>query len=575
MTEPLSILILEDEPDHVLLIRMLLERDKLAITLLHVMTEADFLAALATFAPEIVLVDFRLPGYDGLSALAAIKERRIAVPVIMISGQMGEEFAVRALQAGAADYLLKPNLQRLPAAVRRAVKEHQQQQAYLLAQVELRRAHDELEARVKARTAELLLANSSLHQEIEDHRRTERELSGSRTLITAVFASLFGNVGVLDQRGEIIAVNDSWLRFGHENNGLLQRVGIGVNYLKICRAAQIAGEETATAILNGVEAVLAGTCPEFTTEYSCEDAGQSRRFRMLVAPLKRPEGGAIVTHIDITRHHEAEFQVQRLSHDMAHFGRVSMAGELAGALAHELRQPLTAILSNSEAGRDAIETPGALDIAELREILTDIATSAQHAGDVIGRLRSLLSKGQSELQSLAMNEIVGEILPLCRQQATLNSTTLVTDLAPDLPLVRGDRIQLEQVLMNLIGNGIEALKAAPRGDRRLVVRTSCPAPNLLEVAVSDNGPGIPEPLIDRIFDSFFSTKPQGMGMGLSICRSIAQSHGGRIWAENNPSQGAILRLQLPELSNAGPAPALPGSAATLRTAPEPQIPARK
>ncbi len=575
MIESLRILLLEDEPDHAVLIKMLLERDKLAVTLRHVMTEPDFLAALTAFAPEIVLLDFRLPGYDGLSALAAMKERSIAVPVIMISGQMGEEFAVRALKAGAADYLLKPNLQRLPAAVRRAVKEHQQQQAFLLAQVELRRAHDELEARVKARTEELELANSSLHQEIADHRRTEQDLRDSRTLINAVFASLFGNVGVLDQRGEIIAVNEAWQRLGQDHSCQLHRVGIGVNYLEVCRAAQNGGEESAAAILNGVVGVLAGTRPEFIAEYSCENASQSLRFRIFVTPLKRPEGGAIMTHIDITPHHLAETQVQRLSQELAHFGRVSMAGELAGALAHELRQPLTAILSNSEAGLDSIANPGALDVGELGEILKDIAASAQHAGEVIGRLRSLLSKGKSELQSLALNDVVAEILPVCRQQATLNSTALVTELAPDLPSVRGDRIQLEQILVNLIGNAIEALKAAPRGERRLVVRTHRPAPKLVEISVCDNGPGIPEPLLERIFDSFFSTKSQGMGMGLSICRSIAQSHGGRIWAENNPDRGAIVRLQLPEWANSGPPPALPGSAATLRTAPPPTLSVRK
>jgi len=545
MNNALRILVLEDEPEHVQLVKMLLEHDQLAFELCHVMTERDFLEALDQFQPHIVLADYGLPEYDGLSAVAAVRERTLDVPVIIVSGQMGEEFAVESLKCGAADYVLKTNLQRLPSAVRRAAREREQQLAYHEAQAALRRAHDELEQRVKTRTTELMLANSSLIEEIETRRRTERELIESRTLITAVFASLFGNVAVLDRTGAIIAVNETWLRFAEENGGQKERLGPGVNYLGICRSAAQRGDVTAGSVLAGMEAVLTGATPEFSAEYACDGAGPSRWFRMVVTPLKRPEGGAIVTHMDITRHREAELQVQRLSQDLAHVGRVSMAGELAGALAHELRQPLTAILSNTEAGLDVIAAVGIIDVPELHGIMTDIATSAQRAAEVIRRLRALFRKGPSELQPLELDDLVREILPILRGQATLHAVTLLTELAPKLPRIRGDRIQLEQVLMNLIINAIDALKTAPHSSRRLTIRTSLPTPGWVELSVQDTGIGIPQAHLDRIFESFFTTKPAGMGMGLSICRSIAQAHGGRIWAENNPGPGATMHLQLP------------------------------
>jgi len=553
MSEPLRILILEDEPEHVFLMRLLLERDQLEFVLRHVMTEDEFLSALEEFDPQIVLADYLLPDWDGLSALAAVKQRDTDLPVIIVSGRMGEEVAIDSLKRGAVDYVLKTNLQRLPPAIRRAERERQQSVAVRAAQSALRQAHEELEQRVKDRTTELLLANSSLHEEIQDHQRTERDLRESRTLISAVFASLFGNVAVLDRAGVIIAVNDSWFRFGLEQGGQAERLGIGISYLEICRAAIRGGDSGCEAVLAGLEAVLSGSLPEFSGEYCGEAGGKCRWFQMVVTPLNRPEGGAVVTHVETTRHREAELQVQRLSHEVAHVGRVNMAGEMAGALAHELRQPLTAIVSNAEAGLHLMSIPGPTDAPELQAILTDVIAGGRRAGEVISRLRSLLRKGQSELRPVDLNESVLAMLPLCRGQATLHGISLGTELLPDLPPVQGDRIQLEQVLMNLVGNAIDALKTAAPGGRRVVVRTNRASGGGVELSVEDTGPGVPESRLEQIFESFVTSKPSGMGMGLSLCRSIAQSHGGRIWAANQPGGGAVFRLQLPAC--AGPVPA--------------------
>jgi C4-dicarboxylate-specific signal transduction histidine kinase len=420
----------------------------------------------------------------------------------------------------------------------------------------LHKAYEELEQRVKDRTADLVVANERLRQEIEEHKRTEQELRDSKTLISAVFASLFGRVAVLDRAGTILAVNDAWLRFAQEHGASSQTGCVGVNYLDVCRRADMAGAPVPAAVVTGIQAVLEGTREEFSLEYPCAPAEPERWFQMVVTPLRRLEGGAIVTHFDITPQRQAELQIQRLSQDLSHFGRVSMMGELAAALAHELRQPLTAVMANAEAGLDVLDAPGVMDVTELREILTDIIAEDHRAGEVIRRLRTLLRRGPSESQPLNLNELINEVIPLLRNYAVMHDVSVTTDLSPALPLARGDRIQLEQVLVNLMLNALDSMKTAPRDRRHLRVRTAPTKPHSVLVTVQDSGTGILPEHLDCIFDSFFTTKPEGMGMGLSICRAIVQAHHGRIWAENNPGPGAAAHFSLPALERdkEGPAP---------------------
>jgi signal transduction histidine kinase/CheY-like chemotaxis protein len=557
MNPSLRILILEDLELDFQLMNLVLQRDGLAFTPRHALGEADFLEYLEQFAPEVVLADYRLPGYDGLAALEVVRQRHPNVPVIMVSGEMGEERAIEALNLGATDYVLKTNLNRLGSAVRRAARGRQEQLELQRTQETLHRAHEELEQRVKDRTAELELANARLQQEIEQHKRTVEELRDSRTLLTTVFASLAAHVTVLDRTGTLLAVNEGWTCFAETGAGPGRGVAPGANYLEVCRRAAARGDATGSLVEAGILAVVEGQQPEYSLEYPSGSGSQRRWFRMLVTPLKRPEGGVLVAHTDITQYRLAELQVQRLSQDLEHFGRVSMAGELAMALAHELRQPLTAILSNAEAASGLLEGTGVVDMGEAREILTDIAASGQRAGEVIRRLRSLLRKGQAEMQPLQLNDLIGEVLPLVRNQALLHEVVLTAELAPTLPLTHGDRIQLEQVLMNLLLNALTALKSVPRPQRRLLIRTTQPDAQHIQLSVRDSGSGIPAAQLAHIFDSFFSTKAEGLGMGLSICQSVVQAHGGRIWATNNPEGGATLHCLLPTGPSGPEPPATP------------------
>jgi PAS domain S-box-containing protein len=254
--------------------------------------------------------------------------------------------------------------------------------------------------------------------------------------------------------------------------------------------------------------------------------------------------GYIGSNIDITdlKHAEGERQrLRQLEADLAHINRVSMMGELAVSLAHEIKQPIAAALVDAKScmrwlQRDTPDLPEAVQAA-LRMI-----KDATRATEVIDRVRSLYRRDTLERERLDVNEIIGEMIVLLHDKADQNSISIRTDLDSELPPITADRIQLQQVLMNLILNGIEAIKDA---NGELTITSKRAADARLLVSVSDSGVGLPLEEVDRIFDAFFTTKVQGTGMGLSISRRIIESHGGRLWASANPGRGATFQFILP------------------------------
>lgn len=247
---------------------------------------------------------------------------------------------------------------------------------------------------------------------------------------------------------------------------------------------------------------------------------------------------------DVTDRKQAQMETQLLQAEIAHVGRVSMMGQLASALAHEINQPLGAILRNAEAAELFLQskTP---DLEEIRAILADIRSDDQRAGGVIDRMRGLLKRHVLDTQLLDLTELVGNVTELARQDAVTRHVKLKVSLPADLPAVRGDRVHLQQVLLNLILNGMDALKEANRENRRVTVSARTDSARTVEIAVSDTGHGIAAEKLAQIFDPFFTTKPDGMGMGLAISRTIIEAHGGRLWAENNSDTGATFRFTLP------------------------------
>jgi two-component system sensor kinase FixL len=241
---------------------------------------------------------------------------------------------------------------------------------------------------------------------------------------------------------------------------------------------------------------------------------------------------------------QGELEAQRLRQDLTHIGRVSALGELTASLAHELSQPLTAILSNAQTAQRLVAAE-VVDLESVREILSDIVADDKRAAAVISGLRALIKKGEPELVPLDLNAIVGEVAWLLRSDTILRNVSMSLELAPDLPRVRGDRVQLQQVVLNLVLNGLEAMREPHAGARTLVIRTARDGAAALRVTVQDSGPGIAEKDLGHIFEPLYTTKSEGLGMGLAIVRTIVRAHGGTVGAENNPQGGASLHVTLP------------------------------
>ena len=247
---------------------------------------------------------------------------------------------------------------------------------------------------------------------------------------------------------------------------------------------------------------------------------------------------------DITDRKQAEAELLRQRAELAHVARVSTMGELAASVAHELNQPLGAILANAEAA-DLFLNQNPPALGELRDILTDIRKDDERASEVIRRMRALLRKHEMDRQPLEINSLVEDVLQVISGDAALRKMAISAELAPGLPKILGDRIHLQQVMLNLLLNGMDAMAGEPRERRRLSIRTRLSADGLVEISVLDSGHGIAPDKLSHVFEPFYTTKPNGMGMGLSISRTIIAAHHGKISAENNAAGGATFRVTLP------------------------------
>jgi signal transduction histidine kinase len=254
-------------------------------------------------------------------------------------------------------------------------------------------------------------------------------------------------------------------------------------------------------------------------------------------------GPTMLLAATIRERERAEEALQQQRNQLAHVTRVATVGELSGAIAHELRQPLTSILVNAQTGRQLLASPD-VDLQMVRELLDEIAGQDKQAANVITRMRSFIQKGESRFQTIAIEAVVRDALALGRLTATDSGVDVQTEIAPGLPNVRGDPVELLQVMLNLIVNACDSMKHVPRAKRQLVVRVRHSL-HEIEVVVSDTGVGLPADMDDQVFEPFYTTKPNGLGLGLAISRTIATTHGGRLWGENNALGGATFHLVLP------------------------------
>jgi PAS domain S-box-containing protein len=294
------------------------------------------------------------------------------------------------------------------------------------------------------------------------------------------------------------------------------------------------------------ERALATNEPELV-EYSLEEHHERRFYE---ARIVRADADRLLCIVrDITDRKRAELDAAAQRHELAHLNRVMILAEQSGALAHELSQPLAAILTNAQAARRLLDR-SPLDLDELRAALDDVIKNDKRAGTVIHRLRELLKKSNAVLQPVDLNEVTREVLDLTHSDLLLRRMPIRTALSPEIPPVLGDRVQLQQVILNLVLNACDAMSAVEPAEREITL-TTVADDGFVEIAVADRGVGIPDDLLDSVFEPFVTDRAQGLGLGLTISRSIVLAHRGRIQAENNTDRGATFRCFLPVANGQG------------------------
>ncbi|KFE69243.1 ATP-binding protein [Hyalangium minutum] len=365
---------------------------------------------------------------------------------------------------------------------------------------------------------------------------------GAQRLNLAVLDSLPGAVAILDSNGAVLRASaPSAQREGLGALSTQRLVFPGRSYLQALQKLTHAGELETAGVASLLENVLSGRVEEGMVEFRGPRA--DTWFELRARRLELPGGGAVVTVVDATPRRRAELEARRARDERAHMERVAAVGELGASIAHELNQPLSAILTNAETALRLLHRTPA-DLPLLREVLEDIISDDKRAGEIIRRTRAMLKKDQAPFASHDFNELVRQVAQLASNDAQLRGATLTLHLA-DAPLpVKGDGVQLQQVVLNLIINALDAVGPCPPGERQVWVRTQR-TDGRVELVVEDAGVGLSPEVQKRLFEPFFTTKPAGLGMGLSISRSILEVHQGRLQAEPRPGRGTVFRCSLP------------------------------
>ncbi len=335
------------------------------------------------------------------------------------------------------------------------------------------------------------------------------------------------------------------LRYRFNNEAYRVWFGVGPQEALGRTIREVAGERFFQSVRPYIEQALSGKHVRCALDVELAD-GRLLSVEAIYVPDVGEQGvvrGIYVMGLDVTERNLAQLESRRLQEELFHAGRVSTLGELAGTLAHEINQPLSAIMSNAQAARRLLASP-LPDMEEVKEILNDIVTEDSRASEVINRLRGFLKKEEMEFESLDLNLVFREIVTLVNGDALRRDVRIDLDLDPLLPLVRGDRIQLQQVALNLVLNAFDSMNERCQRNRYVQIST-CLENSQVLAAVRDNGVGISAGDTEKIFQPFYTTKTDGLGMGLSICRSIIVRHQGRIWAQYTSGEGTIFYFSLP------------------------------
>ncbi|MGK9337971.1 PAS domain S-box protein [Sinorhizobium meliloti] len=372
--------------------------------------------------------------------------------------------------------------------------------------------------------------------DVEDFRRAEETLRRRELDFQLIVDSIPLPVAVTTPSGEVEGLNQLTLDY----------FGKSYEELKGWKASEVVHpDDLERTIAAHLEAHQQGNSYNIEIRHRRAD-GVYRWYNVLGLPLRDQQGNILRwLHllIDIDDRRRAEAALQAANDRLARASQVASLVELSASIAHEVNQPIAAALANAQAalrwlGRDPP------DLAEVREALDDVVTDGTRAGAVIDRIRSLFKNAPPSLENLNIAEALSEIVALSRGKALKNGVSLQVQLSGGLPAVRGDRVQLQQVMLNLITNAIEAMSDVDHGNRNLRIAAGRDDANVF-VTVQDSGPGFTQATLERVFEPFYTTKPTGLGVGLSICRSIIEAHKGGLWATNAEKGGAVFSFTVP------------------------------
>jgi PAS domain S-box-containing protein len=384
-----------------------------------------------------------------------------------------------------------------------------------------------------AAQAAISLENTRLYGDLQEREAKVRRLVDSNII----------GICIWDFEGRIIDANEAFLNMlGFSRDDLASG---RLRWTTLTPAEWGGADDRAVAELRAT-----GSCKAFEKEYFQKDG---RRVPVLLAGATfgahQDQGVAFVLDLSERRRAEAaaresEQRYREMQMEVAHANRVATMGQLTASIAHEVNQPIAAAITNAEA---ALLWLGARspDLDEARQAIGRIVKDANRAGDVIGRIRELIRKTPPRKDWVDMNEAIREVIELTRSEAVKNGASVQTALAEGLPPIEGDRVQLQQIVLNLVVNAVQAMCAVAEGQRELFITTARAEPDGVLVTVKDSGPGLPAESLGHLFAPFYTTKTGGLGLGLSICRSIIEAHGGRIWVTANLPQGAIFQFTVP------------------------------
>jgi PAS domain S-box-containing protein len=376
--------------------------------------------------------------------------------------------------------------------------------------------------------AAISLENTRLYRDLEHREAKIRRL---------VDANIIG-IATWNVEGAVLASNEAFLR-------ILQYDREDVAAGRVCWWEMIPADQRERADRALAEVIQTGTVQPFESEFFRKDGS---RVPVLLGATLFQEGGndGVAFVLDLSEQKRAEDSLRQAQAELSHVTRMMTLGELAASIAHEVNQPLSGVVSNGSACLRWLATDSP-DLDEIREGIRDIVRDAKRAAEVLARIRALVTKRKAPpREELDLNETIREVLAIVGDEAKRKSVMIRTEFADELPPIFGDRVQLQQVMLNLVMNGLEAMSSVSERARDLVITTGNTDPDQVQVTVEDSGTGLDPNAIERIFTPFYTTKPAGMGMGLSISRSILQQHGGRLWAAPNDGPGTSFHFTLPK-----------------------------